>query len=46
MYATAADDPGQLKNAKTIIINVVIGLVAFALMSSFLNFIIPGGLFT
>jgi hypothetical protein len=46
LYASAADDPGKLKTAKGIIINVVIGLVAYALMYSFLNFIIPGGLFS
>ncbi len=46
MYASAGDDPGQVKTARTIITNVVVGLAAYALMYSFLNFIIPGGLFT
>lgn len=46
LYASAGGSPEQVKKAKTIIINIVIGLLAFALMYSFLNFIIPGGLFS
>ena len=46
LYSTAAGSPEQTKKAKVTILNVVVGLVAYALMYSFLNFIIPGGLFT
>lgn len=45
LYASAADRPEQTKKAKEIILNVVIGLIAFGLMYSFLNFLIPGGIF-
>ena len=46
MYASAADSVEQTKKAISIIVNVVVGLLAYALMYAFLNFIIPGGLFT
>jgi hypothetical protein len=46
LYTSAADNPEQVKKAIEIIRNVVIGLVAYALMYSALNFLIPGGLFT
>lgn len=46
LYASAGGSPEGVKKAKSIILNVVIGLVAYALMYSFLNFIIPGGLFS
>lgn len=45
LYTSAADDAGQTKKAKDMIANVVIGIVAFALMWAFLQFIIPGGVF-
>lgn len=45
LYASAADRPEQTKKAKEIILNVVVGLIAFGLMYSFLNFLIPGGIF-
>lgn len=45
MYASAGGSADQVKKAKEVITNVVIGLIAYALMYSFLNFIIPGGLF-
>lgn len=45
LYASAGDRPEQTKKAKEIILNVVIGLIAFGLMYSFLNFLIPGGIF-
>jgi len=44
LYTTAGGSMDQTKQAKTIIFNVIIGLVAYALMYSFLNFLIPGGL--
>ncbi|MDO4684866.1 MAG: hypothetical protein Q4B06_04165 [Candidatus Saccharibacteria bacterium] len=43
LYASAQDSAAQIQQARTIIRNVVIGLIAFALMTVFLNFIIPGG---
>jgi hypothetical protein len=45
MYTTAAGSPEQVKKAIEIFRNVVIGIVAYALMFGFLNFIIPGGVF-
>jgi hypothetical protein len=46
LYTTAEDKADQVKKATDIITNVVIGLVAFALMWAGLNFIIPGGVFS
>lgn len=46
LYTTAEDKANQVRQAIDIITNVVIGLVAFALMWALLNFIIPGGVFT
>jgi hypothetical protein len=45
MYASAGGSPDQVKKAREIITNVVIGIIAYALMYSLLNFLIPGGLF-
>jgi hypothetical protein len=45
LYASAGDRPEQTKKAKEIIFNVVLGLLAFGLMYSVLNFLIPGGVF-
>jgi len=45
MYASAGGSTEQTKKAITIITNVVIGIVAYALMYSLANFLIPGGLF-
>lgn len=46
LYASAGGSPDQVKKARGIITNVVIGIIAYALMYSLLNFIIPGGIFT
>lgn len=46
LYTTAEDKTAQVQQAIGIIRNVVIGLVAFALMWAGLNFIIPGGVFS
>jgi len=46
LYTTAGGSPEQVKKALEFIRNVVIGLVAYALMFAVLNFIIPGGLFS
>lgn len=46
MYTSAGDKADQTKKAIGIITNVVIGIIAYALMYLFLNFLIPGGIFT
>ncbi len=45
LYTTAEDKADQVKKATDIMTNVVIGLIAFALMWAGLNFIVPGGVF-
>ena len=45
LYTSAGGSPEQVKKATEIITNVVIGVVAYALMYGGLNFIIPGGVF-
>ena len=45
LYASAADNASQVQKAKGIILNVILGLVAFGLMYTLLNFLIPGGVF-
>lgn len=45
LYTTAGDKSEQTKKAITIITNVVIGIVAYGLMYTLLNFLIPGGIF-
>jgi hypothetical protein len=45
LYTTAESKPEQTKKAIGIITNVVIGLVAYAVMGVLLNFVIPGGVF-
>lgn len=45
LWTTAGDNSGQITKSKTVIFNVVLGLVLYALMYSFLQFIIPGGVF-
>ena len=43
LYLTASDNTAQVKQAKTVIVDVVIGLIAFALMFLIINWLIPGG---
>ena len=45
LYTSAGGSPEQVKKAMGIITNVVIGVVAYALMFAGLNFLIPGGIF-
>lgn len=45
LYGASGGSPENIKKAKDIWTNVVIGLVAFAFMVAILNFIIPGGVF-
>ncbi len=46
LYTTAGGSVEQTKKALDFIRNVVIGIIAYAAMFAFLNFIIPGGLFS
>lgn len=46
LYTSAGGSQEQVKKAMGIITNVVIGVIAYALMFTGLNFLIPGGLFT
>jgi len=45
MYTTAGDNEGQVKQAKEIIRNVIIGIIAYVAMYALLQFIVPGGVF-
>ncbi len=45
LYTSAGGSPEQIKKARTIFTNVVVGLIAFAAMWGLLNFLIPGGVF-
>ena len=45
LYSTAGGDEGKVKKAKEMILNTVIGIVAYGLMYVGLNFLIPGGVF-
>lgn len=46
IYAMAAGDESKAKHGIEIIRNAVIALILYALMWSFLQFLIPGGLFS
>ena len=43
-YMTARDDPAQMTKAKNRIIHIAIGLVAYAVMWAFLQWLLPGGI--
>lgn len=45
LYTSAGGSQEQVKKAMGIITNVVIGVIAYALMFAGLNFLIPGGIF-
>ena len=45
LYTSAGGSSDQTKKAIGIITNVVIGLIAYALMYAITNFLVPGGLF-
>lgn len=45
LYTSAGDTAGQITKAKTTIASTVLGLVLFAGMYSFLQYLIPGGIF-
>lgn len=46
LYASSSGEPEKTKKAMTIISDIVIGVIAYALMYTALNFLMPGGLFT
>lgn len=46
IYASSNGDSGKVQQAKTIIVNAVIGLLLFIFMYAIINFLVPGGLFT
>lgn len=46
LYTTAGGSTEQVKKAVSVFTNVIIGIVAYAAMYAFLNFIIPGGIFS
>lgn len=46
LWTTAEDKNAQIVKSKETIFNVVVGLVAFALLWAFLQFLIPGGVFS
>lgn len=43
-YMTARDNESQVAAAKTRLLNIVIGLVAWAVMWAVMNWLIPGGM--
>ncbi len=45
MYMTAGGSPDKVKKANIMLTNVALGIIVFATMWAFLNFLIPGGLF-
>lgn len=46
LYTTSSGDPAGIKKAMEVIRNVVIGIVAYALMFSLLQWLVPGGVFS
>lgn len=45
LYTSAGGSPEQVKKARTVFTNVVIGVIAFGGMFALLNFLVPGGVF-
>jgi len=45
LYSSAQGNSEQVMRAKKIILNTVIGIIAFSLMYLGLNWLIPGGVF-
>jgi hypothetical protein len=42
-YSSSSDDPSAISKAKKRIFETVIGLLAYAFLLAFLNYIVPGG---
>ncbi|PID32612.1 hypothetical protein CR956_01545 [Candidatus Saccharibacteria bacterium] len=45
LYVSAGDSTEQIKKAKVMITNTIIGVVLFGLMYALLQWLVPGGLF-
>lgn len=45
LYTTSRGKPEQSKKASMVLANTMMGILAYALMYSLLNFLIPGGMF-
>lgn len=45
-YASSNGDASKIQQGKTIIINAIVGLLLFFFMYAFLNYLVPGGLFS
>jgi hypothetical protein len=45
LYITSGGSPEQVKKARVVFTNVVIGVLAFGGMYALLNFLVPGGVF-
>lgn len=45
LYTTSRGNPDQVKKARSVFTNVIIGVVCFGGMFALLNFIVPGGVF-
>ena len=45
IYATASNDQAKIVKSKETIFNVVLGIIMYALMWSFAQYLIPGGIF-
>lgn len=45
LYGMSGDNPENVKKAKNIWVNVVIGLLLFAFLVAITNFLVPGGVF-
>lgn len=43
-YTSSADDPATVSKAKSRILNVIIGLVAYIFLFAFLEYLVPGGI--
>lgn len=46
LYASAGNNAGQISQAKSFILNVTIGLLSYIMLYAFIEFIIPGGIFS
>ena len=44
-YSSAGDDPGNVSKAKDRAFKTTIGLLAYLFFFSFINYVVPGGLF-
>lgn len=45
-YMSAADNPQRVQSAKKKIFGVILGLIAYFFMFAFLQWLVPGGIFT